>query len=207
MRTGTTQVAAVAVIALLAVPISVRAQVQLGLRAGVIAGSNLLTDSIVEPLQVRPNPAAYVGITVDTRLDRRHRVGLAVLVSRSDVVRREAGEEAPVTTLTVWHPAATVRRDLGVAQLEASLGVLVYNPRTELGTIFQDGAPVHPVVGLGVTLAQRIGGRLAAGLELRYDLHRFSTAALSAADFSGRTTVHRIAIGASIRRTHARQAR
>lgn len=190
------------VAALLVFPSAGGAQVQVGVRAGAIVSSNLLTDSIVEPLRIRQNLAGFLGVTVDTRLDQRYRVGVAVQVSRSDAVLRSPGEESVITSLTVWHPSVTLRQSFGRAEVEASLGVLVYNPSIEVGTIFSGGAPAEPVVGLGVSLTQPVG-MITAGLELRYDVHRFSTATLRNAGFSGETTVHRVAIGISIvRRGH-----
>ena len=175
-------------------------QVRVALRAGIVTTSNLVRDSIVEPIEVRPNSAAYVGLALDTPLRPGTRLGGSVEVGRSDLLSRTPTGESAVSTLTVWHPAATLSQQLSTwVAVELEAGLIVYNPSRRLGTIFQSGTPVEPALGITLSLTRSIGARFAAALEAGYDVHRFSTEALRQSRFTGETTVHRFSIGVSVR--------
>ena len=192
---------AVATLACGLVPQGARAQVSLGIGVGAAASSNLVTDSIVEAIAVRPQVAPRLVIRVETPLSGRYHVAGEVSVSRSNLMTHAKTESTKVTSLTLWSPCVALRAAatpwLGV---EARLGALVYDPGETDGTLFGDGAPVLPTLGLGVRAERALGDRLVGSLQLHYDLHRFTTNTLATRGFTGETIVHRVALGVTLYR-------
>jgi hypothetical protein len=175
------------------------APAQVTVHVGVVASSNLVSDSIVTPVSVRPNPALAAGVAFETRLDR-YRLGAALTVSRSDVVSREPLSERHLTTLTVWHPSVSLRQTLSRwLSGEARLGLIIFDPSVTAGTLFRDGTPIQPALGLGFRAERRFGRSIGLGLAGHYDLHRFSTPRLRAEGFTGQSFVHRFTALVSIR--------
>ena len=180
---------------------AVRAQVRVGARGGVLVSSNLVRDSIgVEPITVRANTAPFLGVTLETHVNPDTWLGASVQVGRSDLVSKTPSDETSVATLTVWTPAATLSRRLTPwFAVTVRAGAVIYRPSNRLGTIFQDGTPVEPVLGASVSAYRPLGSRFTAAVEIGYDAHRFTTARLEREGFTGSTTVHRLTVGISIR--------
>jgi hypothetical protein len=177
------------------------AQVRAGVQLGIVAGSDLLRDSIVNSITLRPNTALFAGFKLDTEIDAHFRVGATVRVSRSEVVSQSPGDTNNIATLTVWHPGATLSRQLSRwIAAEASVGALIYRPDRRTGTIFSEGAPIEPVVGLALSGTRRLGRAALISLDLGYDAHRFSTQRLKTVGFTGKTTVHRVSLSITLRR-------
>jgi hypothetical protein len=176
------------------------ASAQVGVQVGLVVSSNLVSDSIVDRFSVRANPALALGVTGETRLDR-YRLGAALTVSRSDLIGRGPQGAFTVTRLTTWHPSVYLRQPLRPwLSGEARLGLVIYSPSVRAGTLFRDGTPVQPAVGLGLRVERRLGRALALGFAGHYDLHRFSTPRLRAEGFTGQTYVHRVIALFSLRR-------
>jgi hypothetical protein len=172
---------------------------------GVVGSTNLVSDSIVARLSVRPNPALAVGLSGEMRVDR-YRVGATVSVSRSDLVRREPLGEFQVTRLTVWQPALYLRQPLlSWLSAEARASLFIYDSSVRDGTLFRSGTPVTPGLGAGFRLERRLGPAVALGMSAQYDIHRFSTPALRAEGFTGQTYVHRFGLLFSVRRIAAHE--
>jgi hypothetical protein len=185
------------------------AAAQVGVHLGLVVSSNLVGDSIVNRFSVRANPALALGVTGETRLDR-YWLGAALTVSRSDVVGREPQGEFTVSRLTIWHPTVYLRQPLRPwLSGEARLGLIIYHPSVRTGTLFRDGTPVQPALGVGLRVEHRLGGAVAVGFAGHYDLHRFSTPRLRAEGFTGHSYVHRVSAVLSLRRipAHERPAR
>ena len=167
-----------------------------------MAGStNLVRDSIVENLEVRPQVAPLLAIRASLPVGKRYTFGGEAAVSRSDL--RASGDTGAttVTALTLWAPSVFLRAAmLPWLGAEARLGALIYDPRETVGTLFADGAPIEPTLGVGVTMEHALGNRLVASLFAQYDAHRFTTNSLRARGFTGETTVHRITVGLSLSR-------
>jgi len=177
------------------------AQVTIGLRLGAVGSTNLVRDSVVEALEVRPTVAPQLGIRASLPLGGRYTVGAGVSVSRSNLRATGDTGTSTVTTLTMWSPNVFLRADvLPWLGAEAHLGLQIYDPGQTVGTLFSDGAPVEPSLGLGLAMERALGNRFVASLFVRYDAHRFTTTALSARGFTGKTVVHRIAVGLSLGR-------
>ena len=128
--------------------------------------------------------------------------------SRSDLTRREAGQQYTVLPLTVWTGTVGLRRQLTPSvSVEGTFGGIKYAPTGDRrdGTIFQDDAPLLPAAGLAARFERPLGGRWRVGLEAAYDFHRFTTQTLLAAGLSSARSVHRLAVSVVLRRamTHA----
>lgn len=176
------------------------AQVSLGLRVGVVGSSELVHDSIVEPISVRPRLAPAIAARVSLPFRGRFHFSADLGVSRSDLESR-ADTTTVVTSLTVWAPTAAVGfAPLPWIQTEARLGLLIYDPSITAATLFGDGAPVTPLLGLGLNLLRGLGAGFGAAIHVQYDVHRFTTDALEARGFTGRTAVHRVSVGLSLSR-------
>ncbi len=178
------------------------AQVRIGLRTGIVVTTNLVRDSIVTPFSVRPNPAVFLGVAIETQIDPRYGVGVSFEVSRSDLLRRPSVDDIEITTLTIWHPAITLRHGFAAwASVEFSAGAVIYDPDRRANTLFRNDTPIEPVFGVGFSAVRSVGGRFEAALGVAYDVHRFSTSALRTVGFKGETTVHRFAVRVTVRRT------
>ena len=180
-------------------PSAARAQVSVGVGLGVVGSSNLVRDSIVEVVSVRPQAAPQIGLRIETPLGGRYRVAGELSVSHSSLMARGEATSTKITGLTLWAPAVVLQAAVTPWLAgEARLGALIYAPSETESTLFSDGAPVTPVLGLGITAARALGDRLTGTLQLRYDLHRFTTNALKSRGFTGETVVHRIALGITL---------
>ena len=182
-------------------PAAARAQVAVGARIGVLFTTDLVHDSIVEPISVQVRPAPVVGLSLEAPLGPPYVVSAGLALSRSNVVAHSATSDVRLTGLTVWHATLAVRRPivpgLGV---EARLGAVIYAPSNRTANLFQDGAPVDATLGAGVQLERGLGAGFTVGLALQYDATRFTTNTLKAQGFAGATVVHRVALSATIRR-------
>lgn len=170
------------------------AQVRVSLSAGVVASSDLVRDSLVRTVAVRPSPAPMVALTIDAPLDPAYRLGLTISASHG-ALAYHGDSTSTVTNLTVWEPALRLsHRVTSSVALHGTLGIVLYRASTPAATLFQNGSPSEPTVGLGVDARWPIGRRFGIGASLDYSVHRFSTPALTADGFAGASTVHRLAV-------------
>jgi hypothetical protein len=178
------------------------AQVRVGLHLGPIGSTRLVRDSIVEPVTVRPNIGLAAALTAETSVTGGYRAGVRLTATRSNVETHSASQgSAPVTTLTLWHPAAFLRHSIVPwLSAEARLGMFFYAPSQRTGTFFRDGVSPRPALGLGLGIERPLGSRMALEALVTYDVHRFSTAALRAAGFTGETVVHRFGLQLGVHR-------
>lgn len=182
-------------------PLAGQARTAVSLRVGAIGSSSLVRDSIVEAFAVRPQVAPMLGLRVTMPVGRRYTVGGQVALSRSNL--RTVGDTAAttVTSLDVWAPSVVIRTSLKAwLAAEARFGLLVYHAAEPEGTLFSDGAPVAPMLGVGAALERPLGTRYRAALFVDYDAHRFTTTGLKARGFTGATIVHRVSVGLSLTR-------
>jgi hypothetical protein len=170
------------------------AQVRVHLGLGVLAGTDLTHDSLATAVALRPDPGLAVALGIDTPLNETYRLGIEVQAEHGTLALHGTSTVG-VTTLTVWRPALRLSRDISRRiGVHAVLGALIYAPAQRTGTLFQDGMTPEPVVGAGMTLQHQLGSRLMLGLALDYDVHRFTTNALTSQGFSGASTVQRVAL-------------
>jgi hypothetical protein len=186
------------------VPARGAAQLFAEAQVGVLFGSSLVRDSIVQDLAVGPQPAPTLALRVGSELTNIYAVALSLRWARSDLVRRELDQTMVILPLTVWSASVAVRRHLTPwASVEASVGGIKYAPSAEArtGTIFQDDAPLVPAAGVAARIEHRLGSRWHVGLETAYDFHRFNTQALRATGVGQHRSVHRVAATVIVRRT------
>lgn len=185
------------------VPATSAAQLFAELQGGVLVGSDVVRDSIVQTVTVRPQPAPLFGLRVGSELNASYAVALSLRWARSDLVRDELNRTTTIIPLTVWSGAVALRRSLTPwASVEAAVGGIKYAPSRDArdGTIFQDDAPLVPAAGLAARLERRVGSRWRVGLETAYDFHRFTTQALRALGVGQHRSVHRVAATVIVRR-------
>jgi hypothetical protein len=177
------------------------AQVTVALRLGAVGSTNLVKDSVVETLDVRPLVAPQLGIRASLPVGGHYTVGAGLAVSRSDLRATGDTGTTTVTALTMWSPSVFLQAEIVPwLRAEAHLGAQIYDPGETVGTLFSQGAPIDPSLGLGLVMERALGNRLVASLFVDYDVHRFTTTALNARGFTGETVVHRIAVGLSLGR-------
>ena len=177
-----------------AAPRHVAAQATLGVQVGVRYSSTLVHDSIVSPFDVRPALAPAVALTL-AQARRPWAPMLTLDLSTGNLTRHDA--DGTTTTLI---QVTTVAFTVGLthplsAGFDAGLAVggLKYIPSEDTG-IFQEGS--GGVAGLG---ALTIGHPFRLGSErltiaARYDIHGFTTPALSDEGFHGLRAVHRVSL-------------
>jgi hypothetical protein len=182
-------------------PASAQPRGGVAVQVGAVGSSNLVRDSIVEVLEVRPQVAPLLGLVASFPIGGRYLLGGQVTVNRSDLRTVSDSSAATVTALTVWAPSLVLRTSLRPwLGAEVRLGAILYDPADPAGTLFSDGAPVAPMLGLGLSLERALGQDFRAALFLDYDAHRFTTPALEARGFTGVTVVHRLGLGVSLTR-------
>ena len=190
-----------AAVGLVALPAPASAQISVEARAGAQFSSILVRDWINQEITVGAKPAPSMVLAVGSRLNDRWHLSFGLRWSRSDLVRREAGQEVAILPLTVWTGTLALRRPLtDWAAIEGSIGGIKYAPSGELdGTIFQDNAPLLPAAGLSARVEQGLGSRWGVGLEVAYDFHRFTTQALRDTGIGEHRSVHRVAVSVVFR--------
>ena len=174
-------------------------QVSIAIAAGARYTTRLVHDRIVTPFDVRAGLAPAFSVSASLPLDPPWRLAGVLDVSSSNVARYDAGGgTAPITGLT------TVSLGLGLARplkpwLDGRLvlGAIKYFPADRVG-LFQDGGPFFPFGQLTFDAAPPFGARLGLALELRYDIHKFTTPALRAEGFISSQVIHRVALGVRV---------
>ena len=199
-RTGGRAVGRILLVALLlSVCPAVRLPAQLSVQpsVGLRYTSTLVHDFIVTPFDVRPALAPAIALTLAAPLQRRWTTQASLDFSTSELERHDAdGTSAELGRLSVLALTVGLRRPLrGGCAVGADVGGLKYLPAGETG-IFRSGAGgVLALAGAVVSYARpRVLGRWQLGIEARYDIHRFMTAALRSEGFTSARTVHRVAL-------------
>jgi len=118
----------------------------------------------------------------------------------SRLSRHSPGSSEEVVPLTVWSPTVGLTRRLGGTHVRASIGAVVYHPDHSDGNLFSEGAPILPLLGLGVGIEREMINSMRYALELGYDAHRFTTTTLRNNGFSGEQLVHRLSLSVSLSR-------
>jgi hypothetical protein len=162
---------------------------------GVRAGTPLVHDVIVQPIDVRQSIAPALAVGVTTPTEGAWSGEAALDVTFGSLQRDEPGASADLGGLTTLSFTVAVRREAatGVA-VRAGVGALFSQPEGETG-IFSAGAPgATPVGVVGVSYAPAVARRYRLALDLRYDVHRFITPALRDVGFTESRVVHRLAL-------------
>lgn len=177
-------------------PARLAAQVRIDVTAGARYTTRLVHDRIVTPFDVRARLAPAISVSASLPLDPPWRLAGVLDLSSSNVARYDAGGvTAPITGVT------TVTLGLGLARPlkpwldgRVVLGAMKYFPADRVG-LFQGGGPFFPFGQLTFAAAPSFAARLGLALELRYDVHKFTTPALRAEGFISSRVIHRVALG------------
>ena len=191
-----TGAAGVVTLAALGVTVRASAQIRVDITAGARYTTRLVHDVIVTPFDVRAAVAPALAVSASLPLDPPWRLAGVLDLSESTVGRYDAGGgTAPITGVT------TVTLGLGLARPlkpwldgRVALGVIKYFPAQRTG-LFQDGGPFFPFGQLAFDAAPPFAARLGLALELRYDIHKFTTPALRDEGFTASRVIHRVALG------------
>jgi hypothetical protein len=169
------------------------------LALGARAGTPLVRDAIVNPIDVRQDIGGVVGAGVTTPADGPWSGEAALDVTFTGLQRDERGESLDLGALTTWSFSVAVRRTVARhLTARAGAGALFYRPQAESGIFGAGTGGAAPLVLLGATYAPPAGRRFRLALDLRYDAHRFITPALRSVGFEESRVVHRVALVARV---------
>jgi hypothetical protein len=169
------------------------AQVAVHVAAGARYSGTLVHDSIVTAIDVRPDVAPVIGMSVTLPEHRGWAGGVVLDVGWSDLRRHEGGASGDLGGLTTFSFAVALRRSLWAGLgARVTAGGLAYMPERESG-VFRGGAgELFPLLGAAVDWAPAAGHRWS--VELRADAHRFLTRALRDAGFTEHRLVPRLSL-------------
>jgi hypothetical protein len=181
------------------------AQATLHATFGARYTSALVHDSIVTALDVRPDIAPAVTLTLGLPLDGPWRLDVLVDVSTSPVQRHDAdGFAFSITRLWMLGAGVGLRRRLSPwLEGRAAVGVLKLLPAESVG-LFEDGGGAAPFASMALTLAPPPVAPYGMAFEIAGDAHRFQTAALRDAGFTASRLVYRLTAGIRARVWSAR---
>ncbi|HET8713450.1 MAG TPA: hypothetical protein VFM23_07185 [Gemmatimonadales bacterium] len=173
------------------------AQVSVRLSLGARYSTALVKDSIVVPVELRPNVAPAISLSVRDELRGPWTADATLEISPTGLKRSESGTRADAGSFTAIAFTLGLRRELH-AGLAARLGAggLVYSA-SQSGVFQRGSGGVLPLLGLGASYAPSFGARHRLELALNYDLHRFITPSLRTTGFPRPRPVHRIALTVS----------
>ena len=191
----------VPLIAFLSVCPTVRlsAQVSVHVSLGARFSTELVKDSIVVPVNLKPGIAPALGLSVRDEFAGPYAGDVTIDLSPTQLNREENGTSEGAGSVTTVGFTLGLRRELhtGVAA-RLGLGGLVY--LTDITGVFQQGnGGVFPLVALGGSYAPSFAARHHLEVALNYDMHRFITPALRTTGFPKPRPVHRLALVVSAR--------
>lgn len=177
---------------------AVRLGAQTSLHATVAARytSTLVHDSIVTPLDVRPDVAPALTAALDLPLAAPWKLEVLADLSTSTLRRHEAGGgTVPITRVWMLGVSVGLRRQLNPwLEGRAAVGGLKYLPASSIG-LFSAGSGLMPYGSVALDAAPAVLARHRLALEVEADIHRFLTPALRTTGFTDARVVYRISAG------------
>lgn len=158
-------------------------------------------DSIVVPVNAQPAIGPAIALAISEQTSGAWTPDANLDVSWASLQRHESGTTAKFNSVTTIAFTVGVRHDVTHGLIaRAGVGALKYLPSDETG-LFRDGSGISAVgtASLYWTPAALGGAAHDFGLSVRYDVHRFSTAALHAEGFTSPQLVHRVSLGIGAR--------
>jgi hypothetical protein len=185
---------------LVASPLSLGAQISLHAALGARYSSTLVHDSIVTPLDVRPDIGPALALSADLPLSGPWQLELLADLGTSQLRRHDAnGQTADITRLWTLGLGLGLRRHLNPwLDGRFAIGALNYLPAQSVGLFSAGSGGVMPYGSLAFDATPAVLARRRLGLELAGDLHRFLTPALRNAGFTDSRVVYRISAGLRI---------
>lgn len=191
---------AVGLAILLAVPRrTVAAQTSVYATLGARYTSTLVHDSIVTPLDVRPDIAPALTAAVDLPLTAPWKLEILADLATSTLRRHDAGGgTAPITRLWTLGVSVGLRRQLNPwLEGRAAVGGLKYLPAASIG-LFSAGSGLMPYGSIALDAAPAVLAQRRLALEVAGDVHRFLTPALRNAGFTDARLVYRLSAGVRV---------
>jgi len=170
-------------------------QLSTRLHVGAVASSALMRDSILRAIVVEPSVALSATAGVGWSVSPRLAADGELVVARADVTIHEGATERTINTVTsvsLIGGMSVLLVDRATARV--GLGGIRYFPADEIG-IFARGGAASVMGAASVAYRWPVSPRVGLGIEVRYDLHAFTTGELEARGFEGAHTVHRVGIG------------
>jgi len=175
------------------------AQISWHVAAGARYTTPLVHDSIVSPFDVKLALAPELALTVGAQPGHGWAPQVLLDASTSNLVRHD-----PDGTTITLERVSTVSFAVGVSHTlpgglrgSVAVGGLKYLPSEESGIFRQGSGAISPLGALSVAYGLPLGepGRPRRWwLEVRYDIHAFTTPALDDEGFTSSQTVHRVAL-------------
>lgn len=177
----------------LAAPLTAQTRVAAGL--GATWSSTLVTDQIVNPIDVRASLAPTLSFEATIPSGPRYRLGLAAAFTLGSVRAEENGATTDLGGLRTGSIQLIAEGPAMVRHLywRAGVGLLAYWPSRKEG-LFLQGGPTRLMgsIGLDYRLPWRDGWEWT--ISGRYAYHRFNTAQLQTRGFSQAQDVHRLGL-------------
>lgn len=177
-------------------------EVRLSAGLGATWSSTLVTDQIVNPIDVNPglSPTLVLGASIPA--GERIRLGLQGSLSTGSLTAEEEGTGG--TDLGSLRTAEILLAASGPAMVrqvywQAGLGLLKYLPSEKQG-LFLQGGPTRLLGSVGAEYRYPWKPEMDLTISARYTYHRFTTAELERRGFSRTQDVHRIALTVGIAR-------
>lgn len=179
-----------------------RAQVRLAGGLGATWSSTLVTDQIINPVDVKAAIAPTLTASASLPFGDRIRVGLQGSLTSSSLKATETGNpDSDMGTLRTGEILAFAAGPAMVRHVywKAGIGMLKYWPSEKQG-LFLQGGPARLLGSVGAEYRHSWRSGLDLTISARYSYHRFTTDQLEARGFSRTQDVHRIMIGVGVAR-------
>lgn len=177
------------------------AQVRLAGGIGATWSSTLVTDDIINPIDVKAAIAPTLTGSASLPFGERIRVGLQGSLTSSSLSAREVGNDADLGSLRTGEILLFATGPAMVSHIywKAGLGMLKYWPSEKQG-LFLQGGPARLLGSVGAEYRRPWRAGLDFTISARYSYHRFTTDQLEARGFSRSQDVHRVMIGVGVAR-------
>lgn len=175
-------------------------QVDYNARLGLTFATDLVTDHIIQEIEVRQSLAPTLALAASLPIAPLYRAGLEATLTTSGYHSTESSTETDLGTL--WTGSILLGLDGPIWQRlrwEAGTGLIHYWPTEDQG-IFLRGGTTRFLVGAGVDYRRPVHTKWELMVSLRYDWHRFTTDELKTLGFTGSQAVHRIAASVGLAR-------
>jgi hypothetical protein len=172
------------------------AQFSLQASAGVRYATRLVHDSIVTPFDVQPALAPAVTLTGIAPLQHGWAAQVALDYTRGNLERHDAdGSRTDIGTVgTLGLTVGLTHRLRSGLLLTFAAGGVTYLPSDKTGLFRSGSGAIKPIGSVAIARPLPFGAHQHLALELRYDLHGFTTPALRDEGFTSGTAVHRVTL-------------
>ncbi|HEY3013057.1 MAG TPA: hypothetical protein VGJ36_09940 [Gemmatimonadales bacterium] len=178
----------------------VQAQADYYARLGLTASTKLLSDVVINQIEVRQSLAPTLALGASMPFAPTYRAGLEATLTTAGYHSREQGAEADLGTLRtasiLLDLEGPIRQRVG---WRAGAGLIGYWPGDDRG-IFLRGGTTRFLAGAGLDYRPRLGTNWDLMVSLRYDFHRFTTEELTARGFTGTQGVQRVSASIGLAR-------